>query len=172
MSAIIIPALALGGAYLLYKGITKKNKHKHHSASSSTSSSSSSSSSSSNKKEKSKKSKSIFSAMLNLRKNKTKKDKKDKEEKDKKEKAKTLYVYYTYGSNKNKKWHYKNLPGGWNLKNKSDISSNKVKYTKLNAFTGPKDNKEAIRRYLEKAFEYLKKQNIIKYYKITSDKLV
>jgi hypothetical protein len=185
MSAFIIPALALGGAYLLYNGITKKNKHKHHDSSSSNSSStsstkkhrsatisssSSSSSSSSNKKEKSKKS--IFSSLLKLNKNKTKKEKQEKDKKEKQEKSKTLYVYYTYGSNKNKKWHYKNLPGGWNLKNKSDINSSKIKYTKLNSFSGPKRNKDAIRRYLEKAFEYLKKQNIVKYYKITSDKLV
>ena len=180
MSAFIIPALALGGAYLLFNGITKKNKHKHRDSSSSnsssnsstkkhrsSSSSSSSSNSTSNKKEKSKKS--IFSSLLKLGKNKTKKD---KEKEEKKENSKTLYVYYTYGSNKNKKWHYKNLPGGWNIKNKSDITSSKIKYTKLNAFSGPKRNKDAIRRYLEKAFEYLKKQNIVKYYKITSNKLV
>jgi len=174
MSAVIIPALALGGVYFLYRGMTKKNKdkHNHHSSYSSSSSSSSSTrkhrSSSSNKKDKSKKS--IFSSLLKLGKNKTKKEKEDR--KEKKEKSKTLYVYYTYGSNKNKKWHYKNLPGGWNLKNKSDITTSKTKYTKLNTFTGPKKNKEAIRRYLEKAFEYLKNKNIVKYYKITSEKVV
>lgn len=179
MSAIIIPALALGGAYFLFRAVTKKHKDKHHSSSSrsitsshsytkkhrSSSSSSSRSRSKSDKKEKSKKS--IFSSLLKLRKNKTKKDKEEK-----KEKSKTLYVFYTYGSNKNKKWHYKSLPGGWYLKNKSDINSSKTKYTKLNTFSGPKQNKEEIRRYLEKAFEYLKKKNIVKYYKITSHNII
>ena len=28
MSAIVLPAIALGGVYLIYEGLTKKNKHK------------------------------------------------------------------------------------------------------------------------------------------------
>ena len=184
MSAIIIPALAIGGVYILYDSMTKKDKdkyrsdtssskykynsyftrkHKKHHKTSKTKSnnksysrpSSSSSSSSSSFKD------------INIRKNIIKKNitKKNKEN------TRIIYAYFTYGSNKNKKWRYKSLPEGWLLKQKTDIMKNDIKYTKLNTFSGPKKNRDALRKYLEKAFEYLKKKNIVKYYKITNEKL-
>jgi hypothetical protein len=178
MSAIIIPALAVGGVYLLYDSMTKKEKKIYRSDTSSsrsrnkfrTLSSSSSSNSKShtrkhknNKKNKKPSSHSSSFKDINIRKNITKKNKE--------EKMRTIYVYYTYGSNKNKKWHYKSLPGGWGLKHKTDITKSSIKYSKLNTFTGPKKNRDALRKYLEKAFEYLKKKNIVKYYKITNEKI-
>jgi hypothetical protein len=207
MSAIIVPALALGGVYLLYDGMSKKEKKKYREDTSSksfqtrsyrnsklNSSSSLSSKSSLNTKSrhksrsrskhrkkhrsvrKTKKQKDTdtdtvnnksrkYSSFkdINLRKNKTKKSNKDK--------SRTIYVYYTYGSNKSKRWNYKSLPGGWVLKNKKDITNNSIKYTKLNTFKGPKKNKEPILQYLERAFGYLQKKHIVKYYKITSHKI-
>ena len=205
MSAIIVPALALGGVYLLYDGMSKKEKKKYREDTSSKSfktrsyrnsklDSSSSISSKSNSKSNSKSSLNTKSRHrsrhrkkhrsenktkkhkdkdksrkyssfkdINLRKNKTKKSNKDK--------SKTIYVYYTYGSNKSKRWNYKSLPGGWVLKNKKDITNNSIKYTKLNTFKGPKKNKEPLLQYLERAFGYLQKKHIVKYYKITSHKI-
>ena len=172
MSSLIIPALAIGGVYILYESMTKKNKNKSSSdtGSSRTRSrtSSSNSKSTTRKQKKHKNHKKPYSQSssfkdINIRKNVTKKNKE--------EKMRTIYVYYTYGSNKNKKWHYKSLPGGWGLKHKTDITKSSIKYSKLNTFTGPKKNRDAIRKYLEKAFEYLKKKNIVKYYKITNEKI-
>jgi hypothetical protein len=169
MSAIIIPALALGGVYLLYDGMTKKEKAKYRADTSSSKYSSSKYRTIKNKHRSSRKhrkkelTESSSFKDINIRKNKTKKNNE--------EKTRTIYVYYTYGANKGKKWHYKSLPGGWGLKHKIDINNNNIKYTKLNIFTGPKKNRDAIRKYLEEAFEYLKKKNIVKYYKISSDKL-
>jgi hypothetical protein len=165
MSAIIIPALAIGGVYLLYDSMTKKEKAIYRSDTSSSRSRSRTRTKPRSSTRKHNKSLSLSSSFkdINIRKNKT--------IKNKDEKTRTIYVYYTYGSNKNKKWHYKSLPGGWGLKHKTNITKNNIKYTKLNIFTGPKKNRDALRQYLEKAFEYLKKKNIVKYYKITNDKI-
>ena len=174
MSQLIIPALALGGVYLLYEGMTKKKKHSSHSSSSSSSSGSSSSRSHSrskksrkNKTNKSSSSSSSslasYSKKIRVNTNKTAKhtNKTAKHRTSKKE----LVVYYTYGSVKGKKWVYKNLPGGWKLKQKKNI--NHTKYTKHVVFMGPKQNRDKMEKYLEEAFKYLKQMNIIKYYKIS-----
>lgn len=181
MSQLIIPALALGGVYLLYDGMTKKKKHSSHSSSSSSRSGSSGSRSSHSRSKKSRKNKSSsssssssspssYSKKIRLHTNKTAKytnktakhtNKTAKHRTSKKE----LVVYYTYGSVKGKKWVYKNLPGGWKLKHKKNI--NHTKYTKHVVFMGPKQNRDKMEKYLEEAFKYLKQMNIIKYYKIS-----
>jgi len=164
MSQLIIPAIALGGVYLIYEGLTKKKKSKHHSSSSSSSSGSSSSSSSGSSSSSSRKHKSPSSSSLHKRikvKNVTKK----KREKP----SKPLYIFYTTGGVKNKSWRYTSLPSGWVVKRKGDTNSYTTKYTKVVVFNGPKKNREEMKKYANKVFEYLKKKNIIKNFKISSD---
>uniref|UniRef100_A0A6C0E1F4 Uncharacterized protein n=1 Tax=viral metagenome TaxID=1070528 RepID=A0A6C0E1F4_9ZZZZ len=100
---------------------------------------------------------------LHVKHNQTRKRNQQKKE----ESVRKLYVYYTYGSVKGKKWTYKGLPSDWSLKKKADVNKDS-KYTKLNVFSGPKKNRDAMKKYLEDAFDYLKKKNIVKYYKIDS----
>jgi hypothetical protein len=157
MSSLIIPALALGGVYLIYSGLTKKDKKN-----------SSSSSDSINTKRSSRKNSNIKKRSTSSLSNIKIKNKKTLKNKDN-SKQRTIYVYYSNGSNKNKKWSYKSLPEGWSLKNKANLTN--FKYSKLNTFNGPKLNREDIKKYLEKAYEYLKKKNIIKSYKISYEKL-
>ena len=157
MSQLIIPALALGGVYLLYEGMTKKRKHSSHSSSSSSSSSNSKSKRSKDSSSSSSSSPSSrFSKKIRVHKNKTVKKSTSKRE---------ITVYYTYGSVKGKKWIYKHLPKGWKLKVKKNITH--TKYTKHVVFAGPKDTREKMEKYLDDAFKYLKQMNIIRYYKIT-----
>ena len=161
MSQLIIPALALGGVYVLYESMTKKRKHSSHSSSSSSSSSSSNSKSRRSKDKSSSSSSSSspssrFSKKIRVHKNKTVK---------KKSSQKEITVYYTYGSVKGKKWLYKHLPSGWKLKVKKNI--NHDKYTKHVVFSGPKKNRDKMEKYLEDAFKYLKQMNIVRYYKVS-----
>jgi len=101
---------------------------------------------------------------LRVKHNQTRKRNQQKKE----ESVRKLYVFYTYGAVKGKKWTYKGLPSDWSLKKKADVNKDS-KYTKLNVFSGPKKNRDAMKKYLEDAFEYLKKKNIVKYYKIDSN---
>ena len=168
MSGLLLPVIAIGGVYVLYDALTKKNKHKGHSSTSSSrrsSSHSASSHSETNKRhEKSNSDSSSSNEGLRLKHNQTRK----RNQKKKEESTRKLYVYYTYGLVKGKKWTYNGLPSEWSLAKKSDVTD-KSKYTKLNVFSGPKKNRDAMKKYLENAFEYLKKKNIVKYYKITSE---
>jgi len=159
MSGIILPALAIGGVYLIYDHFTKKNKKdgstsKSKSINNSKTRSKSKSNSSSN-------SKSASMKEIKVRRNKTKKRKE--------EKKRPLYVYYTYGSVKGKKWSYNSLPSGWSVNKKGDVSKNSSKYTKMVTFSGTDKGRDAMKKYLSNAFEYLRKKNIVKNYKITSE---
>lgn len=162
MSGLILPALAIGGVYILYDGLTKK-KHKSHSSSYRSSSSYSSSSRTRRHRRKTPKSSASSMEGLRVKHNQTRKRNQEKKE----ESVRKLYVYYMYGSVKGKKWAYKGLPSDWSLKKKADVNKDS-KYTKLNVFSGPKKNRDAMKKYLEDAFDYLKKKNIVKYYKIDS----
>ena len=160
MNALIVPALAVGGVYLLYSGLTKKKS----SNSSSSSSSSSKKTSSKPRHRKQVSSHKVSSVReLHVKHNQTRK--KNKEKKD--NSLRKMNVFYTYGSVKGKKWSYTGLPSGWSLKKKIDVS--KSKYTKGAMFTGPRKTREEMKKYLNRAFEYLKQKNIIKYYKVTSE---
>jgi hypothetical protein len=177
MSGLILPALAIGGVYILYSGLTKKNKSKHDSSSSSPSSSSYSSSSSSSSssstpssslssrvktKKHRKQHKSVSSNKgIHVKKNHSRKYKSEKS-------IREVTAYYTYGGLKGKTWTYNNLPSGWSLKKKDDTKSSS-KYTKMVVFSGPKDQRDAMKKYLNHAFEYLKKKHIVKHFKITSE---
>jgi hypothetical protein len=166
MSALIVPALAVGGVYLIYSGLTKK-KHSNHSSSSSSSRSRSRSNKSSKKHRSVNKHKQVSSVReLHVKHNQTRK--KNKEKKD--NSLRKMNVFYTYGSVKGKKWSYSGLPSGWSLKKKKDII--KSKYTKEAVFTGPRKTRDDMKKYLNRAFEYLKQKNIIKYYKVTSESVI
>ena len=161
MSQLIIPALALGGVYLLYEGLTKKKKSKHHSHSSSSSSGSSSSSSSDSDSSSSSSSRSrSHSKRINVR-NTTKKRKE--------ETKKQLFAFYTIGNVRNKKWTYKSLPSGWSVQKKGDANKYTSSYTKMVVFNGPTKNRDDMKKYANKVFEYLKKKGIIRNFKISSD---
>jgi hypothetical protein len=178
MSAIIIPALAIGGVYLLYSAVSRKNKHKNKHVSSSLSSLSKYKTSSSSSSSKTKK-RSSSSDNSNTKKHKKTetttalsdtsyvKTRKQHSRKHKHESIRELAVYYTYGSVKGKTWTYNNLPSGWSLKKKNDTKSSS-RYTKMVVFSGPKSNRDDVKKYLNKAFEFLKKKHIVKHYKITS----
>ena len=161
MSGIILPALALGGAYLVYDHFTKKNKKDSSSHKSSKSKSKSIYNSSSKSRSKTKSSSSMKS--VKVRHNKTKKVKE--------EKKRPLYAYYTYGSVKGKKWSYNNLPSGWSVKKKTDVNKSSIKYTKMVVFSGPNKNRDSMKKYLTNAFEYLRKKHIIKNFKISSQSI-
>jgi hypothetical protein len=166
MSALILPALAIGGVYLIYAGLTKKKRSSHSSSSSNKSSkklTSKSSSSSVNKTKHHKQASSVRE--LRVKHNQTRK--KNKEKKD--NSLRKMNVFYTYGGVKGKKWSYTGLPSGWSLKKKIDVS--KSKYTKGAMFTGPRKTRDEMEKYLNRAFDYLKQKNIIKYYKVTSESL-
>jgi len=159
MSGLILPALAIGGVYLIYDHMTKKNKN----GSSSNSASRSKSRSIRNSSAKSKKSASLSMDAIKVRKNKTKKNKE--------EKKRPLYVYYSHGSVKGKKWSYNSLPTGWSVKKKTSVNKKDGKYSKMVSFSGPNKNRESMKKYLTDAFSYLSKKNIVKDYKITGESI-
>ena len=162
MSGIILPALAIGGVYLVYDHFTKKNKKDGStSRSKSKSINNSSKSRSKSKSNFNSSSKSASMKAIKVRRNKTKKRKE--------EKKRPLYVYYTYGSVKGKKWSYNSLPSGWSVNKKGDVSKNGSKYTKMVTFSGTDKGRDAMKKYLANAFEYLRKKHIVKSYKITSE---
>jgi hypothetical protein len=80
-----------------------------------------------------------------------------------------LYVFYTIGGVKNKTWKYSSLPSGWSVKKKGDAGNYSSKFTKLIVFNGPKKNRDEMKKYTNKVFEYLKKKNLIKNFKVSSD---
>ena len=160
MNALIMPAIIAGGVYLTYKGLTKKKRSNSNSNKSSKRSSSKSLQKSRHRNQVNK----ISSVReLNVKHNQTRK--KNKEKKD--NSIRQMNVFYTYGSVKGKKWTYNGLPSGWSLKKKLDTT--KSKYTKEAMFSGPRKTRDEMRKYLTRAFDYLKQKNIIKYYKVTSD---
>ena len=152
MSALIIPALAIGGVYLIYEGLTKKNR------------SSNSSSSSSSRKHKisssTKKNRKIPSILI--------KDNETRKNKPKKENSpRQVNVLYSYGSVKDKKWNYTGLPSGWRLKKKRSV--NDSKYSREAIFKGPRKTIDEMKQYLKRSFEYLKQKHIVKYYEVDQD---
>lgn len=172
MSAIIIPALAIGGVYLIYEGMTKKkhkkSKRRSSSSSSSSPSPSSSSSSSSRSRSRSDSSASSRSSPLKLSKTKRRKTKRNQTKKRKVEKKRPIYVYYTLGKVRGKKWSYNNLPSNWSFVRKADVNKSTINYTKVAVFSGPNQNRESVKKYLANAFDFLRKNQVVKKYKITS----
>lgn len=154
MSALIVPALAIGGVYLIYEGLTRKKR------SSSSSSSSRKHTSSSNSSSSSSKSRHKISASSKKRNETRKKRKKENT-------PRQVNVLYSYGSVKGKKWNYTGLPSGWRLKTKKTV--NDSKYSREAIFQGPRKTQDEMTKYLKRSFEYLKQKNIVKYYEIDQD---
>ena len=170
MSGLLMPILAIGGIVILGEYLTKKKK-KHDSDSSRSSSSSSSYDSSSKKsikrkKHKSKKTKTKdefkTDSILKLGQSKTKTKKVSKDKSNRK-----LYVFYKLGEKRGKKWRYHKLPKGWHMKKKTNIVHEN--YSKEVVFEGPKSDRDKMNKYLEKVFSYLKKNKLVKNYKISKE---
>ena len=160
MSGLLMPILAIGGIVVLGDYLTKKNKKDDITSSSSKSTKRSSSSQGKTKKRRKTKSKEPKTESI-LKVNKSKKKTSDSSSKRK------LYVFYKIGSKKSKKWRYHKLPKGWALKKKNKIVNSN--YSKEVVFEGPKSERDAMNKYLEKAFGYLKKNDYIKNYKISKE---
>jgi hypothetical protein len=88
---------------------------------------------------------------------------------------KTLFVFYTFeekGSGAS--WMYKSLPKGWGFVGSGSTSSlggKVLKHELEEQFQGPKATHEKAREYLDKVFKKLKKDGIIKIYKIRNSYL-
>lgn len=162
MSGLLMPVLAIGGIVVLGNYLTKKNKKDDEDSSSSSSSSSSSTKSRKHKKHKSSKTKKEEPKTASILKvNKTKK----KEDTS----IRKVYVFYKVGAKRGNKWRYHKLPKGWVVKNKKNITSDD--YSKQVQFQGPKSERDAMIKYLEKAFEFLKTNDYVKKYKISKEAL-
>ena len=81
---------------------------------------------------------------------------------------KTIFVFYTMMNTG--QWTYTKLPKGWRWigsGSTSPVNAKKLlKYEREEQFAGPKETKKATIEYLDKIFKKLKKNNIIKIYKI------
>jgi hypothetical protein len=82
---------------------------------------------------------------------------------------KTLFVFYTLSSTRCF-WTYKTFPNGWEWVGSgrtSPIGSKKdTKYTHEEQFSGPGENKEEMKKFLEDTFKKLKEENSIDCFKI------
>lgn len=83
---------------------------------------------------------------------------------------KTLFVFYTFDEKaRGASWFYKSLPKGWWLVGSGSTSSlggKQMKYESEEQFQGPRVSHEGAKEYLDKIFKKLKKDGIIKIYKI------
>jgi hypothetical protein len=81
----------------------------------------------------------------------------------------TLFVFYTLEKSSDG-WEYNKLPKGWwwvGAGSTSPVTSKvKLKYEREEQFSGPKETKDGAIKYLDGVFSTLKKNGIIKIYKI------
>ena len=88
---------------------------------------------------------------------------------------KTLFVFYTFEEKASgASWMYKSLPKGWGFVGSGSTSSlggKVLKHELEEQFQGPKATHEKAREYLDKVFKKLKKDGIIKIYKIRNSYL-
>lgn len=89
---------------------------------------------------------------------------------------KTIFVFYTLKNNG--KWKYPKLPKGWQWIGsgktapiKGTIKDNKLKYENEEQFCGPLKTHSETKDLLNKIFTKLKKDKIIKIYKIRNSYL-
>ena len=159
---IAVPALALGGIYMVSKlGTKKRHKHRdrdrrhrrHRSAKSSSSSTSSRASRRTYKTAR------VVKRSLGTL--KTAEERKESK----------LYVFFTYAGSKSKSWDYKHLPSGWKLSASGSTdkkSSKPLKYKREEVFKGPLKYREDMKVYLDKVFRKLLSSGNIERYKIRS----
>lgn len=91
----------------------------------------------------------------------------NKTKKKEDESKKKMYVFYKPGPKRGKKWRYHKLPKGWVLKKKNNIIHGD--YSKEVEFEGPLSQRDEMTKYLEKVFEFLKKNELVKTYKISKE---
>lgn len=86
---------------------------------------------------------------------------------------KTIFVFYTLKNSGN--WNYFDLPEGWRwVGSGSTTAINELpitKYQREEQFNGPKITQKKTREYLNKVFQKLKNDGMIKIYKIRNSYL-
>jgi len=157
---IIVPAIALGGIYMVSKLGKKTRKHRdrehrhrHHRRSSSSSS-----------KESKGSRKTYKTARVVKRSLGTLKTAEERKESK-------LYVFFTYAGSKSKSWDYKHLPSGWKMSASGSTGKNTnrpLKYKREEVFKGPLKHREEMKVYLDKVFRKLLSNGNIERYKIRS----
>jgi len=86
--------------------------------------------------------------------------------------TKTIFVFYTLESNG--KWTYPKLPKGWSWIGSgktASLNDKKLKYENEEQFEGPKESNKKMKEIIDKVFTKLKKNNIVKIYKIRNSYL-
>ena len=79
---------------------------------------------------------------------------------------KTLFIFYKFEENdKNKNWSYAKFPGKWRWIGSGATSS--LKYPREEQFSGNSTHFDSMKVMLQQKMESLKKDNIIKHYKIS-----
>ena len=81
----------------------------------------------------------------------------------------TLFVFYTFKPDYAKIWKYR-LPKGWQFIGSgmtSAINGRKLRYEREEQFQGPASGKKQMELYLKDFFEDLKKEGIIKVFKVS-----
>ena len=101
-------------------------------------------------------------------KSKTKKGKKQKNKSLKDETGdKVLFVFYTFDNTES--WSYGKFPKGWRWVGSGStaaVGKKKSKYEQEEQFMGPEKTRKNMHNYLDKYFKNLKKNKVIKIYKV------
>lgn len=157
---IIVPAIALGGIYMVSKLGKKTRRHRdHHRRHHRHRRSPSSASSASKASRKTYRTARVVKRDLGSL--KTAEERKESK----------LYVFFTYAGSKSKSWDYKHLPSGWKMtaSGSTDKKSSKpLKYKREEVFKGPLKYREDMKVYLDKVFRKLLSSGNIERYKIRS----
>ena len=80
---------------------------------------------------------------------------------------KVLFVFYTFDNTKS--WSYGKFPKGWHWVGSGSttaVGKKKSKYEQEEQFMGPEKTRKNMRSYLDKYFKNLRKNKVIKIYKI------
>ena len=103
----------------------------------------------------------------NKNKNKNKKSRKIKTGLKDETDDKVLFVFYTFDNTES--WTYGKFPKGWRWVGSGStgaIGKKKSKYEHEEQFMGPEKTRKNMRSYLDKYFKNLRKNKVIKIYKI------
>lgn len=157
---IIVPAIALGGIYMVSKLGKKTRRHRdHHRRHHRHHRSPSSASTASKASRKTYRTARVVKRSLGSL--KTAEERKESK----------LYVFFTYAGSKSKSWDYKHLPSGWKMtaSGSTDKKASKpLKYKREEVFKGPLKYREDMKVYLDKVFRKLLSSGNIERYKIRS----
>ena len=156
---IIVPAIALGGIYMVSKlgKRTRRHRDRHDRRHRRRSHKDSSSSSDSKGSRKTYRTARVVKRSLGTL--KTAEERKESK----------LYVFFTYSGSKSKSWDYKHLPSGWRMTSSGSTDKSKnYKYKREEVFKGPLKHREEMKVYLDKVFRKLLSNGNIERYKIRS----